>query len=169
MTSPDTSFDFERPDRFTTGTVGAPGQRVFYLQARQGRELVTLKTEKEQVRALGEHLSGMLEKLPEGGRAAGETELIEPIEPVWAVASIGVGYDEPKDRIVIVIRQVIEEEDAEPATARFAITRAQAAAFVERTRQLMDASRKICPLCNLAIDPGGHLCPRRNGHAAVSG
>jgi len=169
MTPPDASFDFERPDRFTTGAVGEPGQRVFYLQARQGRQLVTLKTEKEQVRALGEHLATLIEKLPEGGRAIGDVALIEPIEPVWAVASIGVGYDEPKDRIVIVIRQVIEEEDAEPATARFAITRAQAAAFVERTRQLMDASRKICPLCNLAIDPGGHVCPRRNGHVAVSG
>ena|SRR5687768_9686857 len=168
MTPLDASFDFERPDRFTTGTVGEPGQRVFYLQARQNRQLVTLKTEKEQVRALADHLATLIEKLPEGGRAAGDVELIEPIEPVWAVASIGVGYDEPKDRIVIVIRQVIEEEEAEPATARFAITRAQAAAFVERARKLMDASRKICTLCNLAIDPGGHMCPRRNGHVAVS-
>jgi uncharacterized repeat protein (TIGR03847 family) len=57
MTPLDASFDFERPDRFTTGTVGEPGQRVFYLQARQGRQLVTLKTEKEQVRALAEHLA----------------------------------------------------------------------------------------------------------------
>ena len=161
------SFDLEKPDRFTAGAVGDPGQRVFYLQARQGRKLVTLKTEKEQMRALGEHLGSMLEKLPKPGRATGDVELLEPIEPAWAIASIGVGYDEPKDRIVIVIRQAIEEEGAEPETGRFAITRAQAAAFVERARQLMDAGRKICPLCNLAIDPGGHVCPRRNGHVVV--
>lgn len=168
MSEADQSFDLERPDHFATGTVGEPGQRVFYIQARQGRQLVTLKSEKEQVRALAEHLASMLEKLPEGGRAGGEIELLEPIEPVWAAASIGVGYDEPKDRIVIVMHQVVEEEGAEPATARFTITRAQATAFVTRARQLMEASRKICPLCNLGIDPGGHVCPRRNGHVAVS-
>jgi uncharacterized repeat protein (TIGR03847 family) len=167
------SFDFERPDHFTTGAVGAPGERVFYLQGREGGVLVTLKSEKEQVRALAQHLSGMLEKLPEGGRAARNAELLEPIEPVWAVASIGVGYDEAKDRIVIIVRQFVDEEEAEPATevepatARVAITRAQAAAFVERARGLMDASRKICPLCNSAIDASGHVCPRRNGHVAV--
>ena len=51
------SYDLERPDHFTAGAVGAPGQRVFYLQAREGRTLVTLKSEKEQVRALGDYLS----------------------------------------------------------------------------------------------------------------
>ena len=48
------SFDFDAPDHFTAGAVGQPGQRVFYLQARQARELVSLKSEKEQVRALAE-------------------------------------------------------------------------------------------------------------------
>ena len=162
------SFDFDRPDHFTAGAVGEPGQRVFYVQARENGVLVTLKSEKEQVRALGEHLGGLLEKRPAGGRSARSAGLIEPVDPVWAVASIGVGVDEAKDRIVIVIRQFLEEEGEEPATARFAITRAQAAAFVERARQLMEAGRKICPLCNNAIDPSGHMCPRRNGHAAVS-
>jgi uncharacterized repeat protein (TIGR03847 family) len=168
MSSPGESFDFERPDHFTTGTVGPAGERVFYLQAREGGVLVTLKSEKEQVRALGEHLAGMLDKLPERGRAIRSVDLVEPIEPVWAVASVGVGYDEAKDRIVIVVRQFVEEEGDEPATARFAITRAQAVAFAERARGLMDASRKICPLCNSAIDASGHVCPRRNGHVAVS-
>ena len=30
------SFDLPAPDVFTAGTVGPPGQRVFYLQARDG-------------------------------------------------------------------------------------------------------------------------------------
>ena len=61
------SFDLDRPDHFTAGAVGAPGQRVFYLQAREGRTLVTLKSEKEQVRALGEYLSTLLERVPDAG------------------------------------------------------------------------------------------------------
>jgi uncharacterized repeat protein (TIGR03847 family) len=163
MTPP--SFDFDHPDHFTAGTVGPAGQRVFYLQAREDDLVVTLKSEKEQVRALGEYLAGLLEKLPEGGSIGAQATLLEPAEPAWAVASIGVGYDEARDRVIVVAKQVVEEEGAEPAAARFAISRAQAAGLVEKARTLMQASRPICPLCSLAIDPGGHVCPRMNGHA----
>ena len=47
-----TSFEFVAPDHFTAGAVGPPGQRVFYLQSREKGTLITLKSEKEQVRAL---------------------------------------------------------------------------------------------------------------------
>ena len=161
------SFDLTAPDRFTAGSIGPPGQRVFYLQAREGGQIVTLKCEKEQVRALGDYLATLLEKVPGGGMIGADTALIEPVEPAWSVASIGVGYDETSQRVIVVANQFVEEEGEEPATARFAITRAQAASFVERAKALMQAGRAICPLCNLAIDPGGHVCPRRNGHAAV--
>ena len=164
MSSP--SFDLAAPDRFTAGAIGEPGQRVFYLQAYERGQIVTLKCEKEQVRALGEYLAGLLEKFLEGGTTAADSTLLEPVEPAWAVASVGVGYDETTQRVIVVANQFIEEEGDEPATAKFAITRAQAAGFVERARALMQAGRAICPLCNLPIDPGGHVCPRRNGHAA---
>ncbi len=159
------SFGFDEPDHFTVGTVGPAGQRAFYLQARDDTQLVTLKCEKEQVRALADYLADMLEKLPDTGIALGTAELIEPVEPAWAVASLGIGHDETRDRIVIVAKQFIEEEGDEPAPARFAITAAQAKIFVARARDLMQASRPICPLCSLAIDPAGHVCPRKNGHA----
>ena len=41
-----TSFDLPEPDRFTTGTVGPPGQRVFFIQASEGGHVVTLRIEK---------------------------------------------------------------------------------------------------------------------------
>ena len=47
------SFELAAPDHFTAGAVGRPGERVFYLQAREAHRLVTLKCEKEHVRALG--------------------------------------------------------------------------------------------------------------------
>jgi uncharacterized repeat protein (TIGR03847 family) len=50
------------------------------------------------------------------------------------------------------------------ARARFLITRTQAAAFVERARELMEAGRPECVLCALPMDPTGHVCPRSNGH-----
>src|SRR5262245_35950979 len=113
------SQDFPAPDLFTTGTVGPLGQRVFYIQAREGEVLLTLKAEKEQVGALAEYLAELLEKL---GRPTGDVapspELVEPIVPAWAVRSLAVGYDGEQKRIVIVAEELREppegeEEDAE--------------------------------------------------------
>jgi uncharacterized repeat protein (TIGR03847 family) len=166
------SFQLTEPDHFTAGTVGVPGQRTFYLQARERRLLVTLKCEKEQVSALGEYLAGLIAKLPQGAveGTAGKDALVEPAEPAWAVGSVGVGYDEASGRIVVVANEQVEEEEegatpaAEPASARFAITKAQAAAFVERARSLMKAGRATCSMCGEPKDPAGHVCPRANGH-----
>ena len=161
------SFELTRAEHFTCGTVGEPGQRVFFIQARQGRRLVTLKSEKEQVRALGEYLGELLEKLPgETAATLPDTPLIEPIEPAWPIASIALGYDEATRRIEIVATAVAQEveEEEEPPTAKFAVTREQAAAFVARAEALMKAGRAICPMCSQQKDPGGHICARSNGH-----
>src|SRR5216684_7418676 len=61
------SFEMLAPDYFTTGAVGQPGQRVFYLQGRQDRTVLTLKVEKEQISALADYVAGLLAKLPEPG------------------------------------------------------------------------------------------------------
>jgi uncharacterized repeat protein (TIGR03847 family) len=166
------SFQLAAPDHFTAGAVGVPGQRVFYIQARERRAVVTLKCEKEQVSALAEYLSGLIEKLPKGAveGEAGAGALLEPVEPAWAVASLGVGYDEGSGRIVVVANEQVEEEEEggppapEPASARFAIGKAQATAFVERARALVKAGRATCSMCGEPKDPAGHVCPRANGH-----
>jgi len=161
------SFDLDAPDHFTTGTVGQPGQRVFYLQGRQARQMVTLKCEKEQISALGEYLAGLLAQLSATELSAPkEIDLIEPIEAAWVVGTIGVGYDRDGDRIIVEATELLDEEEreAEAATARFRISRGQATAFVERARALMKGGRPSCPMCGQAVDPGGHFCPRANGH-----
>ena len=172
------SFEVDAPDHFTAGAVGPPGQRVFYLQSRDAGRLITLKVEKEHVRALAEYLGGLLARVkgaPGAARAA--AELIEPLEVAWDVGSLAVGYDESQDRVVVEASELIEAEEAEeeeggptpepevePAMARFRITRAQAAAFVERANELMKGGRPTCPVCSRPMDPEGHVCPRANGH-----
>ena len=42
-------FLFERPSRFVAGTVGEPGDRVFFLQAIDGPRVVSVALEKQQV------------------------------------------------------------------------------------------------------------------------
>jgi uncharacterized repeat protein (TIGR03847 family) len=108
---------------------------------------------------------------PAGGPDA-ETALVEPIVPAWAVRSIGVGYDEAARRFVVVAQERVEDSEAEEAdrpereaaTARFEITRPQAARFVRRAEALMKAGRPPCPVCGQPKNPAGHICPRQNGH-----
>jgi len=173
------SFQLDGPDHFTAGAVGPPGQRVFYLQGREADTIVTLKCEKEQVAALAEYLGGLLARLPTATATPDDKrELLKPFEAAWPVGSLGVGYDGERDRIVVVANERVEQDDeeeqgegepqtpgaAEPASARFAITRVQAAAFVERARLLQRAGRPTCPMCGEPKDPAGHVCPRSNGH-----
>jgi uncharacterized repeat protein (TIGR03847 family) len=181
------SFELDAVDYFTAGTIGPPGEREFYMQGREAASVVTLKVEKEQMRVLADYLTGFLAKLPKATeKLANDLPLLEPATPAWAVGSIGVGYDEARDRVVVVAEamkeQAEDEAEHEPEqetereaeqeaeadetgpSARFAVTRAQAAAFVERVRALLRAGRPICPMCANPIDPGGHVCPRANGH-----
>lgn len=167
------SYDFREPDLFTAGTVGPLGQRVFYLQARERGVLVTLKIEKEQVAALADYLTKVLDKLtaaPGPAPAPADVALVEPIAPAWPVRSLAVGYEQARDRIVIVAQELRpdeddgeEEADGEAASARFEVNRGQAVAFVERARGLVEAGRPTCPFCALPMNPEGHVCPRRNG------
>ena len=132
------SFDFSTPDLFTAGTIGPPGQRAFYLQAREADTLVTLKCEKEQVRVLGEYLGRLLERLSEPVAVpAGDLALVEPVTPAWVVGSIGVGYDEAADRVVLVIEEVGErqEEQAEESAQAEEGAHAEAEAGPEREEE----------------------------------
>ena len=42
------SFHFDDLDALVPGTIGEPGARVFYLQARHGDRVVSFRMEKEQ-------------------------------------------------------------------------------------------------------------------------
>ncbi len=166
------SFDLDAPDHFTAGAVGAPGERVFYLQARQRGQVVTLRSEKEQVRGLADYVAGLLARHPgAAGPAPADLDLLEPVEPEWIIGSLAVGYDEEQRRIVVEAAQLLEEDEGgeagsrgEPALARFRISRGQATAFVERAREVVRAGRPLCPMCSQPIGPEAHVCPRSNGH-----
>ena len=87
------SFDFAAPEHFAAGAVGEPGQRTFYLQAREGAQLITLKVEKEHVGALADYLAGLLVQLSATpDKAAEAAELVEPLEAVWDVGAIAIRW-----------------------------------------------------------------------------
>jgi uncharacterized repeat protein (TIGR03847 family) len=157
------SFEIDEVDHLTTGAIGPPGQRVFYLQAGQGAQVVSLRLEKAQVAALVAYLAGMLADMPPPGALPTDLELVEPVVAEWVVASLGVTYDEDSDRVVIVAEELVEEGE-EAAHARISATREQVAALSMRGAEAVAAGRPPCPLCGQPLDPEGHTCPRLNGH-----
>jgi uncharacterized repeat protein (TIGR03847 family) len=157
------SFELDDVDRLTTGTVGPPGQRVFYLQATEGGRLITLRLEKTQVAALCRYLDEMLSDLPPVEPAPGDMELTEPLVPEWVVGSLGVSYDESDDHFVVVAEELVEEGE-DSARGRIRASRERVVAFTRRGAAVVAAGRPPCPLCGAPLDPDGHMCVRLNGH-----
>jgi uncharacterized repeat protein (TIGR03847 family) len=170
-------IDLNPISRITVNAIGRPGQRTFYLQGRKGAQLVTLICEKETARALAEALQHLLEELqtkfPQGARYLkhlSSMDLEEPIAPEFRVGQMGLEYDEARDHIIIVCREMLAEDidDSESSTVRFHCTRAQVDALAVHTMEVVSKGRPICQLCGKPMDEHGNVlgfCPRRNGHA----
>jgi uncharacterized repeat protein (TIGR03847 family) len=163
-----TSYDLPSPDVFTAGAVGPPGQRVFFLQMREDDLSVTVRCEKQQVAALAEYFDGLLGDLEPAPYevSSADLELLLPVEAVWTVGAIGVAYDEPADRIVVVLEEITDEEDEDligaTASVKIRLSRGQVSAFVRHSRDLVASGRPPCRFCGMPMDPDGHPCPRMN-------
>jgi uncharacterized repeat protein (TIGR03847 family) len=170
-----TVFELNPVTHITTGFIGQPGKRVFYLQAQKGREVVTLIVEKQQVEALAQGIEQFLaelkEKFPDLPDATSDytpekMALKVPLDPAFRVGQLGLGYDQDHDLLVLVAQEVIVEERSpdEAGTARFFASRSQMMALSEHALVVVKQGRPTCGMCGQPIDPEGHFCPRRNGH-----
>jgi uncharacterized repeat protein (TIGR03847 family) len=161
-------YDLNPVTHITVGAIGEPGKRTFYLQGRQGLTIVTLIIEKEQVAALSRGIDELLERLGIEKNVlvnAYEMELSHPIEPVFRVGQLGLGYDAEQKLMMLVAYELPEEE--EPVSVdvvRFWATAEQMRAVARHAAAIVAAGRPICVLCGRPIDPAGHFCPKRNGH-----
>jgi uncharacterized repeat protein (TIGR03847 family) len=183
-------FDYEEPDRFTAGTVGEPGQRTFFLQARTGPRVTSVALEKQQVAVLAERVEELLDEVVRrsGGTAPvpaiapadqiDNAPLDVPIEEDFRVASMSLTWDGERDLVIIECREVAEtddevdedETDEQPlipldgSLLRVAITGVQARVFAHRAAAVVAQGRPPCPFCGNPLDPQGHICPRANGY-----
>ena len=167
------NYDIDPVDHFVTNAVGPPGQRVFYIQAAGGGELMTLKIEKAQVAALARYFADLLSDLPTppSEEIPVGLELVEPAIADWVVGQLAVAFDETIDRLILRAEEITEESDEESAatdvlggSARLVLQRGQVQAFVVQAAMLVAAGRPACPLCGLPMDPEGHVCIKTNGH-----
>ena len=178
---------YDEPDRFVAGTVGEPGARTFFLQARDGARLTSVACEKEQVMALAERLDVMLDEVarrfdrdPITPGSVDDTDPLEqPIEEEFRAGTMTLAWEADAERVVIEVFAVVageqadleetdpvaaalESDDAEVFIVR--ISEEQARAFARRAVALVASGRPSCPFCGRPIDAEGHICPRANGY-----
>lgn len=164
-------FEFDEVDAFTTGTVGQPGSRTFFIQARSGRQQVNVKCEKQQAAAIAQYLRRILADLPDVADRpiASSLQPIEPTSIAFVLGPIGLAFDGQGDRFMVQLEEVVDVdedgepiEDAEQGRLRLYISRGQALAFCDHTDAVVAAGRPACIFCGGPIDPDGHPCPRMN-------
>ncbi len=172
---------FDWPDRVVVGTVGRPGSRTFYLQARTGSRITSVALEKEWSAVLAEKIDEILDQLmvEEDNRfsvpAQAPVELRDdapldlPIEEDFRLGSMRLSWDATTAQIVVEAFPVVEVESEEEAEAlegtepeealvvRMPVGTARA--FAQRTRRVVQAGRPTCPRCGQPVDPDGHDCP----------
>ena len=161
--------DLNPVTHITIGAVGKPGNRTFYLQGRQGMTIVTLASEKEQIAALSKGIDELIDRLGVGSQGvlvnALEMELSQPIEPLFRIGQLGLGYDADQKLVVLVAYELPEDENTETVNVvRLWATANQARMLARHAASIVAAGRPICVLCGRPIDPEGHFCPKRNGH-----
>jgi uncharacterized repeat protein (TIGR03847 family) len=183
-------YIFDPPERFVAGTVGEPGERTFFLQARDGGRVVSVVLEKVQVAVLADRLNRLLDELDQRGvtvvtplladTTPDAEPLDEPIVEAFRAGTLTLGWDGSSDRVLVEARAQTEEQDEDeageaevlvddeaedgPDVFRVLLTAPAARAFVERAVRVIASGRPPCPLCGQPLDPQGHICPRRNGH-----
>lgn len=172
---------FDWPDRIVVGTVGEPGARSFYLQARAGARIASVALEKEQSALLAAKIEKILDELmglegnPASVPAATPIELVDndpleqPVEPEFRTGTMSLGWDPSTAQIVIEAYPLEEsDEQVDPVTAEpvepaevllVRLPVGTARAFAKRTLEVVSSGRPICPLCGTPMDADGHVCP----------
>lgn len=168
-------IDLQPVTHLTTDAIGPAGKRVFYLQGWQDQRIITLIVEKIQIQSLAlgveQFLAEVKQKFPDLPDA--QIDFIEdkmhihpPVDPMFRVGELGLGYDMDNDQVVLVARELISEgQEAEDGrVVRFWCTRSQIRAMSIWGMQVASRGRPLCPQCGEPMEPEGHFCPKRNGH-----
>lgn len=169
---------YRSPRRAVIGTVGLPGERTFYLQVDDPDGVLALRVEKQQVATLAEQILRAVQTLAEQGIVIDhalprdDAPLSMPVEEEFTVVSIGLFWNSDIQRMIMEYHALSEAEPADfgdddedaADTVRLFLTLAEAKAFADRALAVVSAGRPECPLCQMPLDPEGHICPRANGY-----
>jgi uncharacterized repeat protein (TIGR03847 family) len=173
----ESEIDLQPVSHITTDAIGPPGKRVFYIQGWQDQRTISLIVEKIQIQSLAvgyeQFLAEIQEKFPEVSDATAEYDeekmrIQPPVDPLFRVGELGLGYDADGDMVILVAREFVVEDDELPApdsrVVRFWCTRSQVRAMCRWGIEVASRGRPTCPQCGEPMDPEGHFCPKKNGH-----
>ena len=173
---------FDPVERFVVGTVGIPGERTFFLQARTGSRLVSVSLEKAQVAAIADRVLQIIREIRLSQplivieRIGYDDQPLEsPIDEEFRVGVIGLAYASDRRLIEIDLQAITDSDNADDELLgidtssdqdilRVLMTLGYAESFAKRANTVVAAGRAPCPFCGGPIDPNGHLCPRSNGY-----
>ena len=174
------SYDLNPVEHIIADATGEPGNRTFFIQGRHGDSLLSLVLEKEEVSNLAisvlQLLEDLEEKYPDLTPVSRFKEILypeQPIEPLFRVGQLIIGYDEDSDMIWLIAKALIikesgtvaDPESEEVPSARFVATREQMRIMSEHALEIVSQGRPTCPLCGRPVDSDGHFCPRTDGEA----
>ena len=160
-------FELDPVDQIAVAAVGQAGQRQFFLLASGSGRTLTLTCEKSQIQALLVRLQQMM--AAQGIEDIDVTSIesgLQPGEPEWQVAEMGLGYHEDRKMFVLVASQGAAGEEGasdDAPSVRFWLSPEQVIAFSKQAETVLTAGRPLCPRCGLPMDPAGHPCPVNNG------
>ncbi len=163
---------FTNPQRCVAGTIGEPGERAFFIQARSDNRVVSVALEKAQVQAVATRLELMIAEVRKSNPLIAiqslpvdDAPLDTPVDEEFQVGAISLAWDEDEQLITLELYELEEdEEDAEGDVLEINFSLGVASSFANRSKALVNAGRVPCPFCGIPIDPRGHLCPRANGY-----
>jgi uncharacterized repeat protein (TIGR03847 family) len=115
-------FDFDPPDRFVAGTIGQPGNRTFFLQAKRAGQVVSVILEKVQVAVLAERLGVLLDELETRGIAPSSDGVVtdsgpldEPVNEIFRATTLTLGWDGDTEQILVEARAGGDDDEVESA------------------------------------------------------
>jgi uncharacterized repeat protein (TIGR03847 family) len=127
----------------------------------------------------------------EEGADTAQPRLAEPVVEQFRVGTLTLGWDSDRERVVIEAQELTDDEVAEdpeeedlegeeaeeepafvasdladgPDLVRIQLEPNAALEFATGALAVVQAGRPPCPYCGEPLDPTGHFCARRNGHA----
>ena len=163
---------FTNPERCVAGTVGAPGERAFFVQAREKNRIVSVALEKAQVQAIANRLELIVAEVRKSSPLISVTTepqddapLDTPVDEEFQVGSISLAWNEAEQLLSFELYELEDDEqEAEGQVLEINFSLGMALAFAQRSKAVVNAGRLPCPFCGIPIDPRGHLCPRANGY-----
>jgi uncharacterized repeat protein (TIGR03847 family) len=173
MESRSVKFPLGPLERIEAEVFGEPGKRTFRLVVEAGAARGLVWLEKEQLFQLGEYLQGVISRLSAEERSRRSTFRERPwsgerLPLDFKARRMMVSHDQPNGCFYLQAHQDSEEEPEPNASSlSFWISTGQAEALAASALRICAAGRPPCALCGLPVDPGGHMCPRSNGHVAL--